>query len=518
VGRPEPDLLGWDFLVHLRSKNAHVTHMLEVAPPELICFIQVKATRDLSRPIGVDVAAWMKLVRSALPAFFLVIGVDDRATPTVAYLVHVDEARGGKAIERAVCDGPSVAGDLRRLSLAIPLDASDRLGSLHGQDFRAAITAAVGADLHAYVNAKKRWVSEVGYEKDSSSRCTISMTGRSQDEINRALADLALGRIERVPIAPPEFRRVRFGTESPTDRDGGAEDGPAFLSFPSAPSFGTARVEVADPRTGEVIKLELEVRSASAVFPFLPEKFHELAFVSEFVSFYVTPAPTTPKEGRRAVNLTWSVSLPTPDDNVPLSRAAMLTKLLVLLGEQRAPVSIAMGDRRITFPANATSPEVTARNREISDLVGKLRVVLGLLGLALDPVFDAEEIFHRREHISFLHEALVNGRSKPSTLSVAITPRAGEPEPLLPDRAAFVSVPGVVLGDDVLVVVVTLIGAPRYREKEGRNAVYIQADEVRVSSSRVHPLNSAIDERVSAAIAECTALLDSEGIQQVWIP
>jgi hypothetical protein len=161
------DVKGWDSLLVLPKDvaDAAPTSPLDLEPPELTCLVQVKATRNASKSIGVKLSNWKHVATSPLPAFFFVLEVDAAGKPNRAFLVHVGEAWIASVLKRLREAGPSKRNELHRYSLTLSVKPSDALQTLDGGALLHALRIHIGQSAYDYFTTKMGWLDTVGYDE-----------------------------------------------------------------------------------------------------------------------------------------------------------------------------------------------------------------------------------------------------------------------------------------------------------------------------------------------------------------
>jgi len=296
--RATHDVNGWDFLLVLPRPGANVAppSPLDLDPPDMSCLVQVKATRDATKPIKVKLSNWQRLATTPLPAFFLVMEVSATNKPQRAFLVHVGEEWIARVLKRLRQTKPSERGKLNRRSLALSVNDEHALPGLDGTALSAAIREATGTNAYDYFSAKRRWIETVGYE-EGRFQVTFTFGVTERDELYDMMADFAIGERKQLPIASYRAREVRFGIAADIRNVKNPQE--AFLELPAIPSRMNATIEVRDADGVEVVALACKTYPATTIFPFLPAEYRKVALKSDGVTFVISPA-RSPQRNRPA--------------------------------------------------------------------------------------------------------------------------------------------------------------------------------------------------------------------------
>ena len=209
--RSTDDVKGWDYVLVLPKPAAagHPATPLDEEPPEFTCLVQVKATRDASKPIKTKLSNGQRLATAPLPAFFFVVEIDPSNKPSRAFVVHVGEewiTRVLKRLREVPSTGPA---DLHRRFLSLTVNADDALPIMNGRALLASLRGHAGKNAFQYVKAKEQWLETVGYD-ERPYRVTVTFTDDPDDEFFDAASDVAIGERKRLPAKRYRVRKTRL--------------------------------------------------------------------------------------------------------------------------------------------------------------------------------------------------------------------------------------------------------------------------------------------------------------------
>jgi hypothetical protein len=88
----ERDAAGWDFLLEFPLPSPGELP-LDKTPRPVQAFVQVKSTDTPGQRFNVKLDNWLRMVRTPMPAFFLILEYDGASYPERAFLQHVGVVR-----------------------------------------------------------------------------------------------------------------------------------------------------------------------------------------------------------------------------------------------------------------------------------------------------------------------------------------------------------------------------------------------------------------------------------------
>lgn len=205
------DRRGWDFLVEFPREEKSHWPSLDVRPPEIQCLVQVKATSSSRSRKSIKIANWERLVKTPLPAFFLVLrfrkSTNDLAA---AYLIHVGEKWIAKVLRRLRLETSQGTTDLSQKTIDLVWKGDEQLSDPGGSSLHDAIRKAVGSALGTYSKNKAQLLEEMG--EPTTAEMTFTKTGATRAELLEEWVDLAIGLRDSIEVSQFEHRAdVRFG-------------------------------------------------------------------------------------------------------------------------------------------------------------------------------------------------------------------------------------------------------------------------------------------------------------------
>jgi len=222
------DREGWDFFLQFPLSQASESIPLDLRPSRIECLVQVKGLglSHSKKPVkrrrkSIELSNWEKLVKSPLPAFFLIVDYGSSNDPRNAYLIHVDQKWISSVLER-LRKVPTEGKDrVNKQTLDLVWSEVNRIVSLDGQGLKSAIEKCIGNDFDGYVANKQKLRSEVGIDAPIVLHIT-SERFRNNDDLFNQLIDFAIGLRDSIPVSQLIVeKQVRFGI--PAERsEGGA--------------------------------------------------------------------------------------------------------------------------------------------------------------------------------------------------------------------------------------------------------------------------------------------------------
>lgn len=186
VNESTDDQAGWDFEVE-DSSPLEVDFGSHSKP---VFRVQVKSTSGPASSVSMTFSSLLSLIRFGGPAFVLLYRFGDTLTPTEAFLVHIDQAKGTeilKALRRKQVSDPAVKAN--KATTTIRFDSVTKLGSVDGQSLKTALELALGGPYLGYVETKAKWLQ--GLELDRWRR-HFKVVFEDERAI-RAMADSLIG-------------------------------------------------------------------------------------------------------------------------------------------------------------------------------------------------------------------------------------------------------------------------------------------------------------------------------------
>lgn len=180
------DKAGWDFEVEIPSPVV-VDYASQSKP---VFRIQVKATMGAGTSVSMTYSSLLSLVRFGGPAYVLLYRFGDGTTPSDAYLLHIDQARGTDILRslrtREVAE-PSFR--VNKATMTIKFDDTMRIVADDGSALRRHLEAPLGGSYLTYLESKTRWLR--GIEVDST-RWRFNLLFEDEAAV-QGMADCCLG-------------------------------------------------------------------------------------------------------------------------------------------------------------------------------------------------------------------------------------------------------------------------------------------------------------------------------------
>lgn len=200
------DMAGWDFLVEFPYTETHSA--AESAPAPIECKIQIKATDTLSKRNSIKISNLLRLAKTPIPTFIILISFEGRNEVQEARLAHFDEDLISRIMKRVrKIDQSSEQNRFNKRTMTLTFHEDQRLQSLDGFTLAATISSYIPSGLEKYIKKKQEILTRVGYEDISmeGSFCTSNEVGVE------SLINASLGLAESVEITNLVGHDCRFG-------------------------------------------------------------------------------------------------------------------------------------------------------------------------------------------------------------------------------------------------------------------------------------------------------------------
>ena len=323
VNKANPDRTGWDFLLEFpcpHETRADITLPLDREPGPLQCLVQVKSTDSRSGKRSVKLSNWVRLVRSPLPCFFLVLEFDTLDTCQRGYLVHVDKSSVYRVLKRLRELHADQSVKLHKRKLQFKYDDRHRLQSLDGTGLERAIRTHVGSDLAAYAERKVKQIRGAGYE-DANWALKVHAIPLPGLDGQEYLVDFLLGLIPHLDTVRIEARDLRFGIKAPEPTNVIGQKGQLEIIDRKPVGTGTVALGVGTRQ----LRLSTKVYVPQGVAFDLDRQHVKARFAAPGIDFLFWLYDTDKCELK--------YTLPAPDENLPLSDIWPLAQLLLILSE-----------------------------------------------------------------------------------------------------------------------------------------------------------------------------------------
>lgn len=212
ANKAHPDRTGWDFLVEYPA-DADDTVALDKQPAPIQCLVQVKATDGTSGRCNVKLTNWWRLVKTPLPAFFLVFEFDGHDTCQRAYCIHVWERqikRVLKTLRKLTASGKP--DTIHKKTMALTWEKHDMLPTHSVDAFTDAVERAIDGTIEAYTQRKQKLLETVGYEDlGHELNLHVLLPNEYRQNPDDLFIDFAVGIIPQLKVVKGQVWDVRFG-------------------------------------------------------------------------------------------------------------------------------------------------------------------------------------------------------------------------------------------------------------------------------------------------------------------
>lgn len=205
------DTEGWDYFLQFPFETEVSVPTLDQRASRIECLVQVKGTDDSEKNReSISLSNWERLIRSPLPAFFLVIDYGLQNQPVKAYLIHVDKKWISSVLHRLRELDSVDAQRLHKKTLDLTWTEDDKIELLEGDGLKKSILAQIPEGMDVYFKQKLEARENAGDPTPALLKFTASFD--SEEKFWNTLVDFAIGIKEDIPVSKLILQEdVRFG-------------------------------------------------------------------------------------------------------------------------------------------------------------------------------------------------------------------------------------------------------------------------------------------------------------------
>lgn len=458
------DEIGVDFFVtSFWRPEARVS--LDKQSPAFSCAVQVKGSDKADPAVPLSLQTWHHLIKSPLPAFVVILHYDGKKKPQRAYLIHIDQVWGAKALKRLRQVEEKAYPKLNKLSMRIRAQDGDELEALDGECLQRRLTVHIG-DLNKYIDEKRTWVRNVGYTDKR-----LSFTVQTPEDRFDELVDFAIGLRSEMPVTITHINETRFGITKPFE---GQPTNDSKITTPGIPSSGTGIITLRSPHAEQPAQINCEFFHPNSIFGFIPKKYLRLRFRSDFFDFIYTPSTGA-----------FSAAI---DFEEIAKRKLPLQKWLVFfrfLHVQRMPdlkLSLEFDGNYVEIGASASATAYPPEIDEVGEAVEQAWRIANKFGCTLDEPVNLGQLQAQRARINEVY-TILHATPDKIDFRIAATPdfiqtagRVGDPY-----------IGHALVGPRLFVVVYAITGAlADTGEPAGNGMNWAKLTEVSVHYERLH--------------------------------
>jgi hypothetical protein len=497
------DQKGFDFYLQFPFEPAPPGRP-DLLAPELTCKVQVKGVGSKVRGCDIRLDHWLRMVKEPIP-WFVFIGVFDADVLARAFLVHIDE-RWRAAVLSRLFKAKSIQ-NLARQTLRVTWNDSEELDRRERRILAASIKRQVGDQRH-YVARKLESLETLGYERHPRYSISFSWNKPWGDAEWERASDFAIGLSKSFPAEFVAVRENRFGYEKSL-----AEHRDVVVELPKVPSVGETRVSLLVGQE-EVTTLTFSTQIATAVFPFLPPDYRKTRLVAPFLSLVFHP---------KTASVTFHFDLQDASSPQRLGQLGPACEFLAMVMRNRHKqlslefmFPFAREAKRVKMAAvNLTiegAPLFVAAATAIADVVAVARA----FGVPIDtPVVPLR--LEAQASMASLMRACATGIPSSERADVRIGVLQEGPD-LWTKPAAFLFLPGLEVGDWIVLGAIALEGIPTREETDGTVSAHISTAQPRLLARRIvrRPQSETeLKAVLDALFIEASGILEAEGITNI---
>lgn len=511
------DKYGWDYLLQWASPSHD-----PLAPPEITCKVQVKATRTRRAFSSIKLSNWARMVKETTPWFIAGIRLEG-SSPSEVHLVPVDEQLVARAHKRLAT---TPEGELHRKKMRVTWSARHRLREPFYDALYRILLEHIGSSQPQYEAQKRLWNQKAydatqeaatttppGHRPEASMTAmaipefggTVHISAKSEAEVFDRITQLAVGLISDITID-----RVvpNPDVELPVDFD------PRDLKLTIPPrerDFETT-LTFYDRDRAEQVELVRDVFASQrvALARTLPQRFQRMRFTGPLVTFEYRFGDD---EHPASFSAHWELPGVTP---VPLDALAKVARLARMFGNaSRSGLGV-----RVEFPdgtagaidlsaaPEGAEPDFLEQMRAAED-AGTLARYFDLDGRTL--TVNTEEL-RRFQFPLRIFAAAVDRAVADLGVAVVIEPD----EPVAGKRSAVILTAVVPLADRVLAGIFCFVGRATWTPMTGASGTMgVEDAEFRIHKTTVMRRDEWDTATFRERVTELAQQLESEGIEVV---
>lgn len=380
------DKLGSDYFIQARPTAGERRRVL-LDPPPMSCVVQVKAARKSEGHVDIALSNLHALVTTPLPAFVIVVVLDEDMEPCDGRVIHLDRGWVERVTKRIV-DLPLAERDqLHKKSMRCnwSRDGTALQKPHYWKSVLSFIEHEAGGDARKYAADKAKWHDDVGYDA-SPFRVGITLPMMATHEANDTLARFAVGLLDRLPLARMTVTARRFDQEEQIRDIGAAND--IHMQLGAEPHVDIVEIAVRSTDGQDEAVLRTKLRVARNVFAFLPDEHNIWRFSADFLDIVVrSPLGEENPRVNFALNL---------GENQPLADLARAVRAFRILSSGRGcELLVRHAEFDQPFPLHVppqTVPEFVegSRYRQAIEDADRLTRVFGIENVTLTSAEDLE--------------------------------------------------------------------------------------------------------------------------------
>jgi hypothetical protein len=380
------DRTGWDFIVEFPFANT-ASMDVETRQTPLSCHVQVKTLLERNDRFEMRLSSAERLAKELKPAFVYVFKVNEGWTFTEAYVVHVLDKPLEKILKRLrkldVAGKPAV----NKSTISMSTRSDGAMTAPTARALREALSAAIGGDLHAYAEKKRKQLATLGFEeRPFSGQMTLHLSNREE------LLDVFLGIKKDVPFSDIYTQHTRFGIARPVPELSG-KSGTIRIN-PN--SVDTCTITVRRNPTLEPVVFKGKVFLPPPVLH-IPDGPRKIRFVTNLFSVTVAANPT----GAR-----WSVEGSNVDILETPTVWSAYWRLACILALGEGTISIASDNHPIDLTFNIPRKVITLDVEECRPwvwLCEQLSSVYRFVGVVNEPLLKMQSIADSADNIAAVY-------------------------------------------------------------------------------------------------------------------
>lgn len=389
---------GWDFLVALPPAYNKDIKSLDKDDSHDRVLIQVKTTSKEKGNRNIKLSNLKKLVDAPIPAFYLLIQVDEDGEPKKAHIFHVWEELIAKVQKKIRTIPKDKWGQLNNYKLALPWKIAQGLTPLQGSELKQIIQNNLTNTKKNYSEQKYSLREKVGYKEETGQiHFQSKLPDKYKDDIEAFMVDLYLGEVDKVEVFDWEVTDKRFGDEIVIEKQEGG-----YFSLTNIESEGPATIKFLTDDHGSSVEINTEYFIPRGIGQLVKdEKKWKILYKAPFIKFFIYP------EGER---IDFLFDIPDFSKETQLSEIIDITNLMLFLSGLKDKERVNFEITNQGKPLFGGNLNFKQYKKELSikyfRSIKSVNTLLNYLNLKNDIIVKPTELKAQVEVLNFFHELL----------------------------------------------------------------------------------------------------------------
>jgi len=333
ANKASQDKRGWDFILEFPYENIKKnTQSFDKSINPMQSLIQVKSTDNNTGRLSIKLSNWIRLVKTKLPAFFLILDFNGGNRCQKAYLIHVYKDEIKRVLKRIRKLSSKIDSlELNKKTLSLKWSDKDLISSLDGKGLTDSIAKHIG-DFDTYSMRKNELIEKIGYENEKG-KITFNMNIPDyyrEDNFGEFWVDFTLGIIEDIEIEEGEIWDLRFGIPSPQPIKK-LDPGTVFKSIPE---HSEDVLLIREVRTGNEIRIPVKVIVPAGIEKVAKKE--DLKMLLKFPEGHIIIAPFKSE-------IKYKINIPDPLEKFPYKKLDLIADIILFMKNIDGEIELFLG-------------------------------------------------------------------------------------------------------------------------------------------------------------------------------